>query len=192
MLDPAIGEQNDSGGRHYCHHVGSGLLAAALSGGVPFIRDFCPRDATYSGMPAYERRLPHWLEMKSNEQRLAISEPAGGCEFHGSGSFGRRAFLDAIVCMMTSHVRLVTPQVTARQWLTVGFTGHAANRLLGPQRRVLAGRELDYLAPDGNGSIGFGITAGLAGTPEGARRRPEGRRVGGRACAILRTIRKAD
>ena len=147
----------------------------------PFIRDFCPRDATYSGMPAYERRLPHWLEMKSNEQRLAISEPAGGCEFHGSGSFGRRAFLDAIVCMMTSHVRLVTPQVTARQWLTVGFTGHAANRLLGPQRRVLAGRELDYLAPDGNGSIGFGITAGLAGTPEefawSSATPPEGRRV---------------
>ena len=70
---------------------------------------------------------------------------------------------------------LVTPQVTARQWLgpLKGFTGHVANRLVGRSGAFWQDESYDHLVRDSQSFErirhyieGNPVKAGLAGTPE--------------------------
>jgi len=87
----------------------------------------------------------------------------------------RRYRLHAWV-VMPNHIHLlVTPQVTARQWLgpLKGFTGHAANRLLGRSGAFWQDESYDHLVRDSQSFDRIRhyiewnpVKAGLAGAPE--------------------------
>ena len=78
--------------------------------------------------------------------------------------------------VMPNHVHLlVTPQVTARQWLgpLKGFTGHAVNRLLVRSGAFWQDESYDHLVRDSESFDRIRryiewnpVKAGLAGTPE--------------------------
>src|SRR5713226_10209965 len=191
--------------------------AAALSGGVAFIRDFYPRCATYSGMRTYERRLPHWdtvgqalfvtfrllgslpasrvfpPERLRNGRAFAGMDKLLDCNRAGPLFLSRPEVANLIVralwdgerfgryrlhafVVMPNHVHLlVTPQVTARQWLgpLKGFTGHVANRLVGRSGAFWQDESYDHLVRDSQSFERIRhyiewnpVKAGLAGSPE--------------------------
>ena len=90
--------------------------------------------------------------------------------------------LHAFVVMPTMSNLLVAPHVTARQWLgpLKGFTGHAANRLLGRSGAFWQDESYDHLVRDSESDLALhrveSRQSGVGGNARGVSLRGRARR----------------